>query len=300
MYGQGQQNPQGQPPQPYGQPQYGGAPQPGYGQPPQYGAPAPQPGYGYPQQPPAPQYGAPQAGYQQPGYPNAGHQQPQYGGGYPPPPPPPRKGNTGLVVGLVIGALVLVGGGLVAMNLSDKDSSNGGSTSSSGGGKGSSSAGKYKLSAPESLPGGYTKKSGQDVPVSGSNGITKVEGSLSAMYQKSATDLISVGGNWGTVDDPAGVMAATAAAMKMTWKTPLAEVDAKDTKDPGGKMQCGVATSGTTASAIDTPLCIWVDHSTVGTVVFTSISLTGSGSTMSAAQAADRSRQIRDALVIAK
>ncbi|MEV4614526.1 hypothetical protein AB0K43_18295 [Kitasatospora sp. NPDC049258] len=289
MYGQGQgqQYPQGQPPQPYGQPPYG-APQPGYGQPPQYGAPAPQPGYGYPQQP-VPQYGAPQ-----PGYPNAAPQQPQYGGGYP---QPPRKGNTGLVVGLVIGALVLVGGGLVAMKLTDKGSSDGG-TGGSGGGKGSTATAKYKLSAPESLPGGYSKKSGQDVPAGG--GLTKVEGSLSAMYQKSATDLISVGGNWGTVDDPAAVMAATASAMKMTWKTPLAEVDAKDLKDPGGKMQCGVATSGTSASSIDTPLCIWANHSTVGTVVFTSISLTGSGSTLSAAQAADRSRQIRDAMVVAK
>lgn len=96
------------------------------------------------------------------------------------------------------------------------------------------------------------------------------------------------------------MMTTTAAAMKMTWKTPLTEVDARDAQDPGGKMQCGVASNGTSTSSIETPMCIWVNHSTFGTVTFTSISLTGASTSLSASQAADRSRLIRDAVVVAK
>ncbi|GLZ31600.1 hypothetical protein Lesp02_37880 [Lentzea sp. NBRC 105346] len=99
---------------------YGQQPQPGYGQQP-YGQPPQQPGP-YGQQP----YG------QQPGYgqqqPPQGYGQPPYGYG-----PPPKKTNTGLVVGVIIGVLVLVGGviGVVAMN------SDGGSGSSASGNSGS-------------------------------------------------------------------------------------------------------------------------------------------------------------------
>ncbi|WP_280184145.1 hypothetical protein [Nocardia cyriacigeorgica] len=75
----GQQPPYGQQ-LPYGQQPYGQQPPP-YGQQPQYG---PQPGQ-YP----------PQGGFQQPG-------------GYPPQQPPKKK--TGLIVGLVVLALVVVGG----------------------------------------------------------------------------------------------------------------------------------------------------------------------------------------------
>ncbi|MFE3446208.1 hypothetical protein ACFXNW_24540 [Nocardia sp. NPDC059180] len=74
----GQQPPQGQ--QPYGQQPYGQQPPP-YGQQPQYGQ---QPGQ-YP----------PPGGFQQPG-------------GYPPQQPPKKK--TGLIIGLVVLALVVIGG----------------------------------------------------------------------------------------------------------------------------------------------------------------------------------------------
>jgi hypothetical protein len=97
-----------QPQQPQ-QPGYGPPQQPGYGPPqqPGYAAPPQQPGYGAPQppQPGYPQgqqpgYGAPQGGYGQPGYPQQG-----YGGsGY----PPPQKNSNGKMIGLGIGALVLV------------------------------------------------------------------------------------------------------------------------------------------------------------------------------------------------
>ena len=117
-----------------------GYPQQGAGytepQQPQQGAgyAAPQQGYpqqpvnqGYPQQgyiPPQPQqgagYGAPQQGYQQP---NAGYGAPQQGAGYAEPQQPqqpnagfggpqqpkqPKKSNTGLIIGIVVGAIVLL------------------------------------------------------------------------------------------------------------------------------------------------------------------------------------------------
>ena len=76
-----------------------GQPQQGY---PQQGQ--PQQGYpqqgmshqGYPQQG-YPQQGYPQQGYAQPGYPQQNFQQP----------PPPKNSNTGLIVGIIIGVLVL-------------------------------------------------------------------------------------------------------------------------------------------------------------------------------------------------
>jgi hypothetical protein len=63
-----------------------------------------QPPYG--QQPPQPPYGQPQ--YGQP------HYGPQYGG-YPPPPPPRRSSKAGVIVLSVVGALVLVAGGIFAV-----------------------------------------------------------------------------------------------------------------------------------------------------------------------------------------
>jgi hypothetical protein len=86
--GQSQQyGPQAGPPSPYG------APQQPYDAPPYGAAQSP---YGAPQQPygaPAPQYGVPQT--------------------YGTPPPPPKKGN-GLLIGLVVGAVVIIGGGVGA------------------------------------------------------------------------------------------------------------------------------------------------------------------------------------------
>lgn len=292
MYGQGQQpqNPQQYPPQ--GQPPYGQQP-PQYGapQPPQYGA--PQQGYGQPaygQQPPPAPYGAPpQQGYGQVPPPQYGMpQQPQFGGYQP---PPAKKGKGGLVVGLVIGAVVLVGGGIAVSALGKSG--------------GSATAGQYKLSAPTSLSGGYIQKSNQTKPADSTNkinGFKTVDGSIDASYTKGAdaTDTITLGGSWGTITDPSAVMAAIKASgtksADMTWSTPLAAVDAKDPHDAGGLMQCGVA--GTTG--MNVPVCIWANHSTAGSVSFAKISLTGGSSAISLDQAAAQSRAIRDAAVVAK
>ncbi|BFV59310.1 hypothetical protein KCMC57_up44140 [Kitasatospora sp. CMC57] len=332
MNGPGQQYPQGQPPQqPYGQPpqqQPYGAPQPPYGQPPQqygyppqaqppaappYGAPPQQPGppqYGQPpapqfgqpqQQPAAPQFGAPPPFGQQPQYgapqPLYGQQQPygqpQFGG----PMPEPRKSNTGLVIGLVVGAVVLVGGGgavLWALNSSDSPV-----------GAGSSTTGKFKLAAPATLPGGYTLKTSKDAPgdpKESGKGYSSYDGGLVATYLKGkdATDSLTIGGSWGTVTDPEAITKQVnkqaAGLASLTWKTPLTAVDAKDAKDAGGKLTCGVASS----SGIEIPICLWANHSTAGSVTFTKISLDGKSSPLTPTQAADQTRAIRDAMVVPK
>ncbi|ANZ42088.1 hypothetical protein BBK82_45315 [Lentzea guizhouensis] len=164
-----QPGPHGQQPQPGGP--YGQQPpqQPGYGQQPQPGYGQPQPGYG--QQPPQPGYGAPQPGYGQPQQDPFGHQGPPSGGFQQQPPsggfgqqgpygqpgpygqqqpgfggpgyggPPPKKSNTGLIIGVVIGVLVLVGGGITAaVLLSGSDSGDSGNSASSD--PGSSDSGK--------------------------------------------------------------------------------------------------------------------------------------------------------------
>lgn len=113
------QGPQPPPPQqPSGPPQ--GAPPPGYGQQPGYGPPQPQqPGHGGPF--PGGHGAQPPGGYG-PGQP---------GGGYGPPIPPQKKSSTGLVIGIIAGALVLVllvaGGGVWLYTSSRDDSGSGGS-----------------------------------------------------------------------------------------------------------------------------------------------------------------------------
>lgn len=130
-YGMPQPNMQagmpGQTPQPsYGTP--GQTPQPGYGTPGQtpqqgYGMPGQgvQPGMqaGMPGQTPQPGYGMPgqnvQPGYGMPQQPAGGNQ-------------PPKKKKTGLIVGLIILAVVLIGGGIFAfMKFGKKDGSKGSS-----------------------------------------------------------------------------------------------------------------------------------------------------------------------------
>ncbi len=116
----GQQPPDSYPPQPQPYPQYGSQPQPQ--QPTQpYGAPPPQGGYSQPpqysdrpgSQPAQPQQG----GYYPPQYsdqPQYPPQQPYYGG----PPPnqintPPKKGNSGLLFGLIGLLVLLIAGGAI-------------------------------------------------------------------------------------------------------------------------------------------------------------------------------------------
>ncbi|MFD4398769.1 hypothetical protein [Kitasatospora sp. NPDC058397] len=294
MYGQGQQYPQGQPqgqPQPYGgQPPYGppqppppyGAPQqpPQYGYPPQDGQPygVPQPPYGTPQQPygaPQPPYGyPPQAPYGQPGQP-----------GYP---PPPKKGRTGLVVGLVVGALVLGGGGFAAWKFLGDDQ-----------------GGQYKISAPQSLPDGYTQKSAKEEAVDPAKPEAAKFGKnlnvLAASYSKGsdALDTLSVVGVYGELNDPGQIIDDSKKdSGGLTWSTPLTDFPAQDGHSSSAKLACGVAS--VIAGKAGPTVCVWADKSTTGRITFSKISLTGGGQGLTPAQAADRTRAIRDAMVVAK
>ncbi|MFJ4592328.1 MULTISPECIES: hypothetical protein [unclassified Kitasatospora] len=291
MYGQGQQYPQGQPqgqPQPYGgQPPYGppqppppyGAPQqpPQYGYPPQDGQPygAPQPPYGAPQQP----YGAPQPPYGYP--PQAPYGQPGY-------PPPPKTGRTGLVVGLVVGALVLGGGGFAAWKFLGDDQ-----------------GGQYKISAPQSLPDGYTQKSAKEEAVDPAKPEAAKFGKnltvLAASYSKGsdALDTLSVVGVYGELNDPGQIIDDSKKDTGgLTWTTPLTDFPAQDGHSSSAKLACGVA--GVIAGKAGPTVCVWADKSTTGRITFSKISLTGGGQGLTPAQAADRTRAIRDAMVVAK
>ncbi|MFF1795116.1 hypothetical protein ACFVXQ_13015 [Kitasatospora sp. NPDC058263] len=284
MYGQGQQYPQGQP-QPYGALQPYGAPQPQppYGQPPQQ--------YGYPQQgAPAPQYGAPQPPYgaPQPPYGAAAPQAPYGAPGYPVA-PPPKKSRAGLVVGLVIGALVLGGGGFGLYKVLGGDT-----------------GGKYKITAAQSLPDGYTQKSAKEQAADPSKAETSKLGTdlhvLVASYAKGADplDTISVIGVYGNLDDPDKIMKDSEKPGEGgSWTTPLAEFPAQDSHNSSAKLSCGVY--GVLGGKSQSTVCIWADKSTTARVSFLKASLTGAAQTaLTPAQAAEKTRAIRSAMVVAK
>ncbi|MEU9076101.1 hypothetical protein [Kitasatospora sp. NPDC048538] len=279
MYGQGQQYPQGQPQQPYGgQPPYGppqpqqpyGAPQPQYGYPPQGGQPygAPQQPYGAPQQP----YGVPpQAPYGQPGY-----------------PAPPKKGKTGLVVGLVVGALVLGGGGFAAWKFMAGDS-----------------GGNYKISAPQSLPDGYVQKSSKEEAVDPSKAEAAKFGknltALATSYAKGSDplDTLSILGVYGDISDPGQVIDDSKKdSGGATWSTPLTDYPAQDAHSSSARLACGVVS--VIAGKAGPTICVWADNSTTGRITFSKVSLTGGAQGITPAQAADKARAIRDAMKVAK
>ncbi|AUG77223.1 hypothetical protein CFP65_2389 [Kitasatospora sp. MMS16-BH015] len=305
MYGHEQQ-----PPQPYGQPpQYGAPPPQGYGQ--------PQPPYGRPPQPQP--YGQPQQGYgqQQPppygqpgyGYPQQAQPQPQPGYGYPqqpgfgyPSPPPPQKNRAGLVIGLVLASVVLIGGGLGVYVLT------GGSGTTTVAGSSVHLAkvtGHYKLNAPVTLLGGYTRKSYREIPGDPSekgNGYTAYDGGLLTTYSKTspALDSLTVGGSYGTITDPGAVIDQASkqitASGKMTWQTPLSPVDPMEDADPDGKLSCGVAS----LSGLSVPICVWADHSTSASVTISHLALGGEVLNLTQDQAAQETRAVRDQLLAKK
>ncbi|WP_049648952.1 hypothetical protein [Kitasatospora sp. MY 5-36] len=290
MYGQGQQYPQGQP-QPYGgQPPYGPPPQQPYGAPPpppaygrpQYGQPQPQPPYGQPQygQPPQQPYGVPpQAPYGQPGYP----QQPQQ-----------RKGKGGLVIGLVVGALVLGGGGFAAWKFLG----------------GNDQGGRYRMSAPDTIPDGYSQKSAEDKAVDPNKPEAADFGKdlhvIAASYSRGTDlDTFSVLGVYGKLNDPGKIIADAKKSTgddDVTWTTPLTDFPARDSRNSSAKLSCGVAGI---AGKPGPTVCVWADRSTTGRVTFSKMNvnshgqLTG-GQETTLTQAADQTRAIRDAMVVAK
>lgn len=285
MYGPGQQYPQGgQPQQPHGAPQppYGAPPQ--YGQPqpqvpPQYGAPQPQQQapYGYPPQQPAPgaPYGAPQQPYGAPGY---------------PPAPPAAKNRTGLVIGLVVGALVLGGGGFGLYKLL--------------GAADDAAPGTYKIGAPQNLPGGYVLSKTDEDKVSESEAakdgmganLTEVSTTYKGGDGGADTTSLSINGEYGDVASPDVVMEKiktkanepSSSGKAPQWQTPLRDFSAKDPHDSKAKLACGVMQVSSKAAAV----CYWADHSTHGAIVFRN--------TLTVDEAAEKARGLRDATLVKK
>lgn len=267
----GQQPPQGQP-GPYGQPGYGYPQQPPQGQ----------PGYGYPQQPP----GVPQQGYgqpQQPGPYGQPPQQPPYGGapGFPPPQGTPKK-KTGLIIGSVIVALAVIGGGAYFLV--------------GGGSSEVADDGAHKLITPATVLDGEYKKS-EDSDGSASGGMSKEDlrdaakwgvknpKEVSAQYESGdveenpfAAKMLPYAGVWGEIEDPEkavdGMFAylKSEAAKEEGGDTPTFEGDAKSFQPEGldgAVMKCQLAKmkmpdGGSGPSEMSLPICIWGDYSTLG------------------------------------
>ncbi|MDP5311919.1 MULTISPECIES: hypothetical protein [Streptomyces] len=305
----------GQPPQ--GQPgPYGQQPGPYGGQPPQ-GQPQGQPGYGYPQQapqgvppqqqPPQPGYGYPQA--QQPGPYGQQPPTPPYGGqpaygqqpGFPPAAPPKKK--TGLIVGGVIVALAVIGGGVYMLT--------------SGGNSGSvADDGKtYKLTTPATVFGGEYKKStaksdeeemtAEDIKEAEGWGVKNAK-NVNAQYtagEAASQQFIQFSGVYGDIEDPEKVVDAMFAKMKTEAGKDKSEgelVGSPKAFTPEGfengvlKCQEAKVTNTGTSKAMSVPTCIWGDHSTVAYVISMDAAsvLTGNGPSLDTA--ADNAAKLRN------
>ncbi|MFI9200369.1 hypothetical protein [Streptomyces sp. NPDC053048] len=291
---QPQQPPQ-QPPMPPQQPNpYGQQPGGGYGQ--------PQPGgFGQPQPNPYGQPGATPNPYaQQPG-PGMPGQMP---GQYPPPMPMPPQGgggNKGKAIGIAIGAVVLVGaivgGGFVLLGDKDdkgsddpkaKGSNSPSASASSAAPSATPAAGKrYKLTTPDTVLGEYKyDASGSNDGFAGKDksslaivGIKDAQ-SMAGAWKNDGTALtrkaLRLSGIWGQVDNPESTVdsmfLSVSLASKDDSKTKLEGKPEKVTPsglDDGAVMKCQKTEFKESASAtraVRMPLCIWADHSTVGSV----------------------------------
>ncbi|GGV77337.1 hypothetical protein GCM10015535_10280 [Streptomyces gelaticus] len=289
---QGQPGPYGQQPNPYGQQPPQG--QPGYGYP-QQGVPPqqPQPGYGYPQaQQPGP-YG------QQPPTPPYGGQQPY--GTMPMPPAEPKK-KTGLIVGGVVVALAVIGGGVYFLT-------SGGASNSDV----ADSTKGYKLTPAATLDG-YKKEAGMpstSTPVTGDDkkeaeamGIKDPQ-KVRAQYSSGSEDnplaskAVTLAGIWGDVTDPAKVIDSSFTNAEADLEKGEKGMDvqlvgsAKAVTPPGFKgalMKCqdlkvinkeGDGTPEKGPKEFLIPVCVWADYSTVGVVNGVDVALSMAGKGMS-------------------
>ncbi|WP_329202715.1 hypothetical protein [Streptomyces sp. NBC_01435] len=301
---QGQPGPYGQ--QPQGQPgPYGQQPGP-YGQQPPQG----QPGYGYPQQAPqgVPPQQQPQPGY---GYPQA--QQPGPYGQQPPTPPygsqppygamPPAepKKKTGLIIGGVVVALAVIGGGVYFLT-------SGGASNSDV----ADSTKGYKLTPAATLDG--FKKSPSNAapsgPATGENKTTyeglgiKDPQQAGSTYQSGSEDnplalkSVTLSGVWGDVTDPAKVIDnafnnAEADFKKGSEGMELQRIGSPKAVTPAGfkgaLMKCqdlkvlnkeGDGTPAKGPKEFIIPVCVWADYSTVGTVLGVDVALSMAGKGM--------------------
>ncbi|WNI22455.1 hypothetical protein [Streptomyces sp. ITFR-16] len=247
------QGPYGAPQGPYGPPQppqnpYAQQPLPGQQQP----FPGQQPGSGYPQTPPPQPWGAVGPG----------------GPGFPGMPAPPRKNRTGLVVGIVVGALVVAGG--IAFGVSRLiDSADGGGLP----GAGSFPEAEYRLTVPKTLlEDEYTlfkdssATDGRDIEETYDPSIRDAKAVVVQYTSKSGGTLV-VSGLWGRIKGPDftrdKILEGAAGTDGMTVAVPAREFR------PAGydiTVSCQVVRSKEGAVTSTLPMCAWGDGNTASFV----------------------------------
>ncbi|MER8188426.1 hypothetical protein [Kitasatospora sp. NPDC094015] len=199
-----------------------------------------------------------------------------------------------------VGAMVLLVGALAGCGDGAPSSH---ATAVAAGGSVAAAPGSLRLTAPETLPGGYRAQSPAKVSTdhpadSQPAGYESFDGSMVAKYTADVGGVLTIGGAWGTITDPDAVAASAITAMQSprgTWTVPLTDVDAQDPNDPQGRLKCGVSTEGLLVAAV----CLWGDHNTTGVVSFPPWP-EGMPATLEQADAADRTRHIRDTMTVSK
>ncbi|MGX9227005.1 hypothetical protein ACWV95_13400 [Streptomyces albus] len=229
-----------------------------------------------------------------------------------PPQPPQGGGGKGKTIGIVVGALVVVGaivGGLFAFGVV-------------GGGGNSDVAddGPHKLTVPSQV-GEYKTSSGGMNSSGGPVGATdsekaeelgvkdakKVAGGYTNGVGTTGKSM-SFNGVYGTIDDPAGTLDNAFAkadenskdtgdnageSEKVEWEGDAETVEPEGLD--GAVMKCRTAkvTEGTTNMSI--PICIWADHSTMGTVLGVDLAaaMKGSGDSLSTDEVAKFAADLR-------
>ncbi|WP_406092560.1 hypothetical protein [Streptomyces sp. NBC_01013] len=208
-----------------------------------------QPPYGYPQ---APQpWGGPGPGA--PGFPGM---------------PPPRRNRTGLIVGIVVGALVVAGG--IAFGVSRLvDEADGGGLSPLGG----FPKAEYRLTVPEKLlDGEYTllkdtsSTDGKEVEQTYDPSIRDAKAVVTQYTSKSGGTLV-ISGMWGRIKGPAltrdKILEGATQNEGMTIAVPAREFTPEGY---GITVSCQVVRSKEGAVSSTLPMCAWGDANTASFV----------------------------------
>ncbi|MYS24751.1 hypothetical protein GA0115240_168427 [Streptomyces sp. DvalAA-14] len=273
------------PPSPYGQQPEGPEGPEGPG-----GAGGAAEGQGLSQQPAQDQQGGygPPAGPAQPAQQPHGQVPPQqpYGQpGYGQPPVPPRGGNnkrTGIIVGVAVVAVIAVLAGVLIAH-----KGNSGSDGLSNDGK------KYKLTTPATVATDYKKSGDPSASDSGfdSGDLAKLKAlglsdpqQVTAGYvsgSETTGKLLSFSGVYGKLADPKKVADGMMADLRAQTAKNGTDSDGTKTELIGGvqtvhpagaddaivECQNAKVTDGASKKAVTTPICLWSDYSTFGTIL---------------------------------
>ncbi|MFJ3087198.1 hypothetical protein [Streptomyces sp. NPDC086838] len=269
--------------------------------------PPPQGPYGAPQGPYGPPQHQPNAYAQQPG-PGTGQQQPY---GYPQPPapqpwgtppggpgyPPPRRTRTGLIVGVVVGALVVAGG--IAFGVSRLvGAADDGKLPLSGG----FPAAEYELTVPKALLNGkYTLAKdasvtdGKDTEETNDPSIRDGK-AVRAVYASDSFGTVTVSGMWGRIKSPEfareKMLEGAGEADGTTVTVPVRKFAPKGY---GITVACEVLRSDDKVMGPTTvPMCAWGDDNTACIVaVVTVVTALQDPEEVDLAEAARQAAQVR-------